>query len=133
MAIMATEKTMQVQEEMIQLSVDVINMCQKLSLPSSVVSQVTRSVTSIGANFTEAQDASSKKDFVNKIYIAKKEAAETRYWLAIIAKLSNDNKEIVQLSDRVQKFVMMLQKIINTSKEGNRKSPLVNASELGNR
>jgi len=133
MAIMATEKTMQVQEEMIQLSVDVINMCQKLSLPSSVVSQVTRSVTSIGANFTEAQDASSKKDFVNKIYIAKKEAAETIYWLAIIAKLSNDNKEIVQLSDRVQKFVMMLQKIINTSKEGNRKSPLVNASELGNR
>lgn len=130
---MATEKTMQVQEEMIQLSVDVINMCQKLSLPSSVVSQVTRSVTSIGANFTEAQDASSKKDFVNKIYIAKKEAAETIYWLAIIAKLSNDNKEIVQLSDRVQKFVMMLQKIINTSKEGNRKSPLVNASELGNR
>jgi four helix bundle protein len=133
MTIMATEKTVQVQEEMIQLSVDVITLCQRLALPPSVVSQVIRSVTSIGANFTEAQDASSKKDFVNKIYIAKKEAAETRYWLAIIAKLSDDNKEIDQLSDRVQKFVMMLQKIVNTSKEANRKSPLANASELGNR
>ena len=99
MAIMATEKTLQVQEEMVQLSVDVISLCQRLSLPPAVVSQITRSVTSIGANFTEAQDASSKKDFVNKIYIAKKEAAETRYWLAIIAKLSNDNQEIIQLSD----------------------------------
>lgn len=129
---MATEKTLQVQEEMIQLSVEVIRVCQKLSLPSSVVSQGTRSVTSIGANFTEAQDASSKKDFVNKIYIAKKEAAETKYWLAIVAKLSNDNEEVVQLSDRVQKFVMMLRKIVNTSKESNRNLPLANASGLDN-
>lgn len=118
---------------MIQLSVDVITLCQKLSLPSSVVSQVTRSVTSIGANFTEAQDASSKRDFINKVFIAKKEASETKYWLAIIAKLTNDAGEVAELSERTQKFVMMLQKIVNTSKDANRKSPIVNASEMANR
>lgn len=116
---MATEKSNQVLEEMIQLSVDVINLCQKLTLPRSVVDQITRSVTSIGANFAEAQDASSKKDFLNKIYIAKKEASETKYWLAIVEKLSGSRK-VSEFSQRTQKFVMMLQKIINTSKESNR-------------
>jgi four helix bundle protein len=117
---MATEKSVQILEEMVQLSVDTIQLCQKLTLPRSVVDQITRSITSIGANFSEAQDASSKKDFINKIYIAKKEASETKYWLAIIEKLSS-SAEVQELSERVQKFVMMLQKIINTSKEGNRR------------
>ncbi|HSW37590.1 MAG TPA: four helix bundle protein [Candidatus Saccharimonadales bacterium] len=114
---MANQKSSEILEEMIQLSVDVISICQKLSLPPAVISQITRSVTSIGANYSEAQDASSKKDFINKIYIAKKEAAETKYWLAIIAKLSGNPSDINVLSEKVQRFVMMLQKIVNTSKE----------------
>ncbi len=118
---MASQKSTEILKEMVQLSVDVITFCQKLALPRSVVDQVTRSITSIGANFSEAQDASSKKDFLNKMYIAKKEASENKYWLAIIAKLTNEQATTNDLSDRVQKFVMMLQKIINTSKETNRK------------
>jgi four helix bundle protein len=118
---MANQKSTEVLEEMIQLSVDVISLCQKLALPASVVNQVTRSVTSVGANFSEAQDASSKRDFINKIYIAKKEAAETKYWLAIIAKLSGESLTVNLLAEKAQRFVMMLQKIINTAKETNRK------------
>ncbi len=106
---------------MIQLSVDVINNCKDLNLPRSVFDQLTRSVTSIGANFSEAQDASSKKDFLNKIFIAKKEASETKYWLAIVTKLTGKNSALNPLSERAQKFLMMLQKIINTSNGGNRK------------
>jgi four helix bundle protein len=119
-AIMATEKSNQILEEMVQLSVDTIKLCQTLTLPRSVVDQITRSITSIGANFTEAQDASSKKDFINKIYIAKKEASETGYWLSVIEKLTSSN-DVAHLKQRVQQFVMMLQKIINTSKGVNRK------------
>ena len=117
---MATEKSKIIIDELVNTSVDIIQLCKKIELPKSVVDQISRSVTSIGANFTEAQDASSKKDFINKIYIAKKEAAETRYWLAIIEKLSA-NQEVTELSQRVQRFVMMLQKIINTSKGVNGK------------
>ena len=46
--------------------------------------QFLRSGTSIGANVTEAQYASSRKDFLNKLYIALKECAETLYWLDLL-------------------------------------------------
>lgn len=130
---MANKTSTEVIEGMIQLSADVISLCQRLSLPRSVVDQVTRSVTSIGANFTEAQDASSKKDFLSKIYIAKKEASETKYWLAIIVKLKGDSNELIAVSEATQRYIMMLQKIVNTSREPNRKSPIANSSEMDNR
>ena len=46
--------------------------------------QLLRSGTSIGANISEAQYASSRKDFLNKLYIALKESAETLYWLELL-------------------------------------------------
>ena len=46
--------------------------------------QFLRSGTSIGANISEAQYASSKKDFLNKMYIALKECAETLYWMELL-------------------------------------------------
>ena len=48
--------------------------------------QVLRSATSIGANIQEAQASVSKKDFVNKMAIASKEARETKYWLMLLDK-----------------------------------------------
>ena len=47
--------------------------------------QLLRSGTSIGANVAEAQYGSSRKDFLNKLYIALKECAETLYWLELLA------------------------------------------------
>lgn len=49
-----------------------------------LISQIVRSGTSIGANYCEANGASSKKDFKNKIYICKKECKETNYKFKII-------------------------------------------------
>ena len=46
--------------------------------------QLLRCGTSIGANVTEAQYGSSRKDFLNKLYIALKECAETLYWLELL-------------------------------------------------
>ena len=46
--------------------------------------QILRSGTSIGANVNEAQCAQSPNDFYSKLYIAYKEAAETRYWLDLL-------------------------------------------------
>jgi len=46
--------------------------------------QVLRSGTSIGANIEEAEGGQSKKDFVAKMYIAYKEARETKYWLELL-------------------------------------------------
>jgi four helix bundle protein len=49
--------------------------------------QITKSGTSVGANYREANRARSKADFSNKISIAESEASETVYWLEIIEEL----------------------------------------------
>jgi four helix bundle protein len=46
--------------------------------------QITKSGTSVGANYREANRASSRADFKNKIKICESEASETQYWLEVI-------------------------------------------------
>jgi four helix bundle protein len=67
----------------------VIEFC--LGLPfnpvaAPVISQLVRAATSIGANYCEADDAESKKDFRHKIALCRKESRETKYWCRMIAK-----------------------------------------------
>ena len=62
-----------------------------ISIP--LISQLVRSSTSIGANYGEADDAVSKKEFRNKIGTCKKEARETKHWLRMIAAAENTNKD----------------------------------------
>ncbi len=66
----------------------VIAFCKRLPrslVMDPLVSQVVRSSTSIGANYAEADEAVSKKDFRDKIGTCKKEARETKHWLRMIA------------------------------------------------
>ena len=65
----------------------VVKLCQALDtdgVARVMMGQVLRSGTSIGANVEEAQGAQSRRDFVSKMSIARKEAYETRYWLRLI-------------------------------------------------
>lgn len=79
-----------------------------------MISQLIKSATSIGANYAEANNASSKTDFRNKIFIAKKEAAETKYWLELFSDLTQ-NKENCRLLWRECLFILMtLQKIVSS-------------------
>ena len=50
-----------------------------------IIKQLIRSATSIGANYMEANAASSKKDFRNKISISRKEANESKHWFRMLA------------------------------------------------
>ena len=52
----------------------------------SLIDQVVRSGTSVGANYCEADDASSKIEFRQKIGYCRKEARETKHWLRMIVK-----------------------------------------------
>lgn len=58
-----------------------------------LISQLVRSATSVGANYCEADDGVSKKDFRNKIGICKKEARESKHWLRMIAVAEPTSKE----------------------------------------
>jgi four helix bundle protein len=59
-----------------------------------LINQFIRSATSIGANYMEANQASSKKDFINKIRICQKESNESKHWARMIsiAEESQKNK-----------------------------------------
>lgn len=67
----------------------IIELCKKVPknrIAMPIIDQLIRSGTSIGANYHEANGASSKRDFRNKIFICKKEAKETKYWLRLFVK-----------------------------------------------
>jgi len=78
-----------------------------------MIKQLIRAATSIGANYMEANGASSKKDFKNKIYICKKEARETKYWLQLIAKSNPERKEECRkFWQETQELTLIFSKII---------------------
>ena len=58
-----------------------------------LIDQLVGASMSVGANYCEANNASSKKDFRNKIFICKKEIQETKYWLEMLAEASPEEKE----------------------------------------
>ncbi|MBU6415067.1 four helix bundle protein, partial [Patescibacteria group bacterium] len=97
---------------------EIITFCKTIkqdAITKPLVSQIVRSGTSIGANYMEANAASSKKDFQNKIFIAKKEAQETKHWLRMIAEcLPKRKTEMRTLWQEAQELTMIFQKI-NTS------------------
>ena len=70
-----------------QFAIHIIRLSKILpNTPESVVlkNQITKSGTSIGANYREANRARSKADFMNKIKICESEASETQYWLELL-------------------------------------------------
>ncbi len=80
-----------------------------------LVSQLVRAGTSIGANYMEANGASSKKDFRNKIYLCKKESQETKHWLRMIAHcVPAKQKELRLLWKEAQELTLIFGRIIAT-------------------
>ena len=73
-----------------------------------IASQLTRSAGSIGANYSEAQSASSRKDFHNKVRIALKEARESEYWLIILKSKLINNLEIQPLIEEATTIIKIL-------------------------
>ena len=58
-----------------------------------LINQVVRSGTSVGANYCEADDAVSRKEFRCKIGTCKKEARETKHWLRMIAGAESETRD----------------------------------------
>jgi len=106
------------EDRTVKFSEDIIIFLKKLkkdALIMPLTNQLIRSATSIGANYCEANGASSKKDFKNKIYICKKEAKETKYWLQLIGKANSENtEECRRLWKEAQELTMIFSKIVIT-------------------
>ncbi|HBP00675.1 MAG: hypothetical protein UY41_C0031G0013 [Candidatus Moranbacteria bacterium GW2011_GWE1_49_15] len=115
------EKQYDLEERTLKFSENVIIFVSRIKkdvITTPLISQLVRSATSIGANYCEANGASSKKDFKNKIYICKKEAKETKYWLQLILKAVPETiedcktylKEVHELTLIFSKIVQSIEK-----------------------
>lgn len=78
--------------------------------------QLTKAATSVGANVEEADGAESRRDFIHKLSIARKEARETRYWLRIIRSTMLNNDEIAALEQESDELVRILSAMITNSR-----------------
>jgi four helix bundle protein len=79
--------------------------------------QLLRCGTSIGANVEEAIAAQSKKDFINKLSIASKEARETKYWLRLLDKSELTKIAVESYLIEIEHIINIITKIIKTSQE----------------
>lgn len=81
--------------------------------------QILRSGTSIGANIAESECAISKKDFLSKIYIARKECSETIYWLDLLYETSflsqAEYDSIIADCEEIRKMLSSSTKTINST------------------
>ena len=97
-------------------SVEILKVCDKIKGHYSIINQLERSATSIGANIREAKYAHSKNDFISKLQIALKECYETEYWLELMqrAEILSDVSKVMHDCGTIRK---MLISSINTAKQ----------------
>jgi four helix bundle protein len=107
-------------ERLIRFSSDIViltNSFPKTPAGYALASQLVRSGTSVGANVHEAQDASSGKDFRQKMLISLREARETYYWFEVV-EVSGllSKKELSKLKHEVSEIIAILVSILNKLK-----------------
>ena len=99
-------------------AVEILRLCDTVKGHYSLINQLERSATSIGANVREANYAHGINDFIAKMQIALKECYETEYWIEIAQKASIISCDVAKtvLHD-CGSIRRMLISSINTAKE----------------
>lgn len=114
-------KNYDLEERTAKFAESVIELMKKLpkdSINKRMIEQVVGSAGSIGANYCEANEAESKRDFQHKISIAKKEIKETKHWIRLLAKANpNFKKEFRDLWQEAQELLLIFSSIIKSSKK----------------
>lgn len=104
----------------LDFAVACIKLCEGIKGHYSIVNQLERSSSSIGANIHEANYAQSKADFISKLQISLKECYETEYWLEFFVKSDViDEASVKELKDQCGTIRRILIASINTAKGNN--------------
>ena len=83
------------EERTLEFAKKVIRLCKELpynTINKELISQLIRASGSVGANYREANDSLSKKDFSHIIKITRREAKESHYWLQLLEEANSDFK-----------------------------------------
>lgn len=111
--------TFDLEDRTLEFAKRIIRMCKDLpnnTVNFKLIDQIIRSAGSIGANYREANDSLSKKDFLMRMKISRKEAKETNFWLELIIEANPDFKDKIKglLAESVE-LKKILSKIISNS------------------
>lgn len=97
--------------------IDLMKKIPKDLINQRLIPQLVASGGSLGANYCEANEAESKKDFQHKIGICKKETKETKHWLRLLARANPDfSEEFRKLWQEAQELNLILAAIVRNSK-----------------
>jgi four helix bundle protein len=111
------------EERLAKFAESVIDLLKKIpqnSINSRMISQEIGAAGSSGANYNEATEAESKKDFIHKNCIAKKELKESKHWLRLLARANPEFiEDFRELWRENHELVLIFSKIINTSRSKN--------------
>ena len=107
------ERTLEFAKEVIHLSKSL----PKDAINRELISQLIRASGSVGANYREANDALSKKDFAYRMRISRKEAKETYYWLQLVLEANPEfGLTIEKCLDEADELKKILSAIIEKAK-----------------
>ncbi len=120
-----------VQRKSFKFALDVIKVYSKLVEEKEYVlsKQLLRSGTSIGANVQEAIAGESRKDFISKMSIARKEARETRYWLCLLRESDLTAMNMAKELAAVDELLRILTAILKSTK-GNPRPRTIHSSRF---
>jgi four helix bundle protein len=91
------------EERTAKLGESVIGLAKVIPLnlvTTSLIPQLVRAATVVGANFCEADDAGSKKEFLYRISLCKREARETKHWLRMVVKAEPGLRDVSRYGRR---------------------------------
>ncbi|MDZ8064737.1 MAG: four helix bundle protein [Nostoc sp. DedQUE08] len=115
-----------IQQKSFKFALEIINLYIKLQEQREYVlsKQLLRSGTSIGANVEEASGGQSRKDFLAKMYIAYKEARETKYWLRLLQQSKLVKIDLTNELIYADEIIRILSSIVKTTEKSLGRSTL---------
>lgn len=106
----------ELEERLTVFAENIIILCRKLkqdAVNKRIIEQVVASGGSIGANYFEATEAESPKDFIHKMKISRKEIKETKHWLRLLVKANAiEIEEIRSLWKEAHELLLIFSTII---------------------
>ncbi len=115
------ETKFDLEERTAKFGENVIKFCKKLpkdSITLPLINQLIKAATSVGANYCEADDAESRRDFKHKIGICKKEARESKHWFRMMAIACEEYKEEIRIYwQEAKELNLIFNAIINSTND----------------
>lgn len=112
-----SEKKYDLEDRTLVFSKNCIDVCRLLlkdTINNQIVGQLIRSVGSVGANYREANESISKKDFYHRVKICRKEAKESKYWLELLLHANEKySAKILPLIDEALQLARIFGSIVN--------------------